>query len=467
MDHLGNRLEPVSHTLFGTDGVRGRANVELTPELALALGRAIGRLMASPGSKVVLGRDTRRSGPMLEAALVAGLTSVGIDVLLAGIVPTPAISFLIKDEHVALGIVVSASHNPPEDNGIKLFDAAGLKLSEEQETAIADELLDPGPREEVPVGGVRVLPAAAERYAAFLTGSMETEDVDLQGVTIVVDCAYGATGAIAPRVLEHFKARVIGLHTEPLGDRINHGCGVGDLSPLRAAVLEHNADLGIAFDGDGDRVLVLGARGELIDGDIILGIAAEHLHRIARLDPPVVVATVLSNQGLANHLAGLGATLRRTQVGDRYVAREMRASGAQLGGEKSGHIIFGDHSVTGDGILTAVKLLEIAHAAGAELGRLARAIPLLPQVQRSLAVEDPEALLRLPRVAERIQEADARLNGRGRVLVRASGTQPLVRVMVEADVEADCIQVCASLCEALAGLAAEPSRSQAAQPSTG
>jgi phosphoglucosamine mutase len=439
--------------LFGTDGVRGQANVELTPELAVAVGRAAGIVLARPRGRAVLGRDTRRSGPMLEAALVAGLNSAGIDVLLADVVPTPAISFLIKDERVPLGIVVSASHNPPEDNGIKLFDANGLKLSEAVEQAVARRVADPGPPRTLAVGRASRLTAAAERYAAFLTGAMETDDVDLQGLTIVVDCAHGATGAIAPRVLEHFNAKVIGRNTSPQGERINDRCGVADLTGLRQGVVDHRADLGIAFDGDGDRILIVTSHGDVLDGDAILGIAAGHLHRAGRLHPPVVVSTILSNRGLEDYLGGLGVSLRRTPVGDRYVARTMHELGAQLGGEKSGHIIFGDHSRTGDGILTAVRLLEIAHAAERDLADLAGAMPMHPQEERNVPVVDPVSFLHLDEVDEAIREARRCLGSHGRLVVRASGTQPILRIMVESSGAGLCSTICQSLGSALEDLA--------------
>ena len=275
------------NSLFGTDGVRGRANEDLSPELALALARAVSKILAPTGGRVIVGRDTRESGPMLEGALAAGFAACGCEVLLAGVIPTPAISFLIKDERAELGAVISASHNPPSDNGIKFFDRQGMKLSVEKERAIEESL-----------GVSSSRSAAATRYAAFLTGAIEIDEVDLSGCTIVVDCAYGATGAIAPHVLRHFNATVIELHTYPDGERINQDCGSTHLDPLRAAVLDHHADLGIAFDGDGDRVLLVSSAGETIDGDRMMGIAALHMKRKGTLAPPLVVVTVMSNLGL-------------------------------------------------------------------------------------------------------------------------------------------------------------------------
>lgn len=437
--------------LFGTDGVRGKANEDLTPELALAIGRAAAGALVPRGGRVIIGRDTRVSGPMLEGALAAGFAACGVDVLLAGIIPTPAISFLIKDERADLGGVISASHNPPEDNGIKFFDRHGMKLSVEEEAAIETALGRGGGEAGPPVavGRIQALDAAATHYAAFLTGAIESEEIDLSSYTVVVDCAYGATGAIAPRVLRHFSAEVIELHTAPEGERINQGCGSTHLDPLVRAVREHRADLGIAFDGDGDRVLLVSSTGEVIDGDRMMGIIALHLAKKGVLDPPLVVATVMTNLGLERMLAREGIGLLRTPVGDRNVAQAMRAHRAKIGGEQSGHIIFADHSATGDGILTAVKLLEIAHERGVGLVDLAAEIPLHPQVLENVEIEDPERLLEDPSLRAAIEVERSRLGTRGRVLVRASGTQPLVRVMVEAEELALCEQACKAILEAI------------------
>ena len=418
--------------LFGTDGVRGRANEELTAELALALGRAAAECLMPGGGRVIIGRDTRVSGPMLEGALSAGLAASGADVRLAGIIPTPAISFLIKDEHADLGAVISASHNPPQDNGIKFFDRRGMKLSVEREEAI-ERTLDRPVRSSDKVGSVEILDAAASRYAAFLAGTIESEEVDLSGHTLVLDCAYGATGAIAPRVLRRFNAEIVELHTQPDGERINQGCGSTHLEPLRAAVRERGAQLGIAFDGDGDRVLLVASNGETIDGDQMMGIAALHMRRKGLLRPPLVVATVMTNLGLERALGRAGIELERTPVGDRNVALVMRARGAKIGGEQSGHVVFADHSPTGDGILTAVKLLEIAHEEGRDLLELAREIPLCPQLVTNVELADPAEVLARPAVQTAIEKERAGLGQRGRILVRVSGTQPLVRVMVEAE----------------------------------
>ncbi len=408
------------------------ANVDLTPELVVRLAQAAAAAISHPANKVVVGRDTRVSGPLLEMALAVGFASCGIDVLLAGVVPTPAISFLIKDEVADYGAVISASHNPPEDNGIKLFSGDGMKLpldlEEEIERAMAGEPMRSGV-----IGTISQVEAAAERYAAFLVGAIEIDDIDLGGTSIVVDCAFGATSAIAPRVFRHLKATVIELNTEPVGERINQACGTSDLGPLQAAVAEHRADLGIAFDGDGDRVLLVAEDGTIIDGDTILGIAACYYAEHQRLFPKVVVTTIMSNQGLERTLEKCGVRLLRTDVGDRNVAWEMRRLGAKIGGEQSGHIIFGDHALTGDGILTAVKMLEIAHDLGEPLGHLAARIERHPQAKGNLTVGNPRAFVARCAVRTVIEDEAAQLGDAGRLLVRPSGTQPRVRILVEAN----------------------------------
>jgi len=420
--------------LFGTDGVRGVANVHLTPELALSLARAMAKVKVRRGGCVIIGRDTRTSGPMIEAGLSAGFASAGVDVRLAGVIPTPAISFLIKDERADLGAVISASHNPPQDNGIKFFDRRGMKLTIDEERAVEQAIgCDvPAGENRLHVGSIGPLDAAATRYAAFLAGTIDVEEVDLTGIRVVVDCAFGATGRIAPHVLRHLGAEVIELHSEADGTRINQGCGSTDLCVVQAEVERTGAELGIAFDGDGDRVLLVTSDGTTIDGDQMIGIAALHMKRAGRLKPPAVVVTELSNLGLEKMLSEHGITAMRTPVGDRHVAQQMFVHGAKIGGEPSGHIIFGDYSPTGDGILTAVKLLEIAHDSRMTLGELAQGIPLYPQRQRSIPSTDPMALLQRSGVRRAVERAEESLQGIGRVMLRASGTQPVVRILVEA-----------------------------------
>lgn len=417
-------------TLFGTDGVRGRANEHLTPELALSLARAIAITLVPNGGRVIIGRDTRTSGPMLESALSAGFASSGIDVGLAGVIPTPAISYLIKDERADLGIVISASHNPPEDNGIKLFDQDGMKLPEVLEDRIESSLASPSTPSKT-IGTTATVEAAATRYAAFICGTIDADRVDFSGLRLVLDCAHGATADIAPHVFRHLGATVVPIHAESDGTQINVGCGATDLASLKAATRAHAATLGIAFDGDGDRVLLVDPEGFVIDGDRMMGIAASYLSEEGLLSPPAIVATVLSNQGVEAWLAEQGIAMHRTAVGDRYVAHRMKEEGIQIGGEASGHIIFSDHSPTGDGILTAVKLLEIAFHRGTDLPTLAREIPLYPQCARNIPTADPAGLAADERTQRLLHSTEEQLGTDGRVVLRPSGTQPLLRIMVE------------------------------------
>jgi phosphoglucosamine mutase len=418
--------------LFGTDGIRGHANRLLTPEFAVSLSRSIAATVIPRGGRVIIGRDTRTSGPMLEAALSSGFASSGVNVDLAGIIPTPAISFLIKDEHADLGVVISASHNPPEDNGIKLFDRHGMKLPEAEEERIEAALQIPHTPVEN-LGTVTILEAAATRYAAFLSGTIDVDRVDLSGIELVLDCAHGATAAIAPHVFEHLGATVFPIHADLDGDRINVECGATHLARLLEVTKERDADLGIAFDGDGDRVLLITSDGFVIDGDRMMGIAASYMAEQGTLSPPAIVATILSNRGLESWLADRGINVHRTDVGDRYVSHRMANEGIQIGGEASGHIIFGDHSPTGDGILTAAKLLEIAHNLGTDLPTLARGIPLYPQCARNIPCENPTQLASDSRTRDLLHEAEAELDPLDRIVVRPSGTQPLLRIMVETE----------------------------------
>jgi phosphoglucosamine mutase len=439
-------------SLFGTDGVRGRANDLLSPELVVSLARATARTMLPKGGVAIIGRDTRVSGPMLESALAAGLAAEGIDVRLAGIIPTPAISFLIKDEGADLGIVVSASHNPPEDNGIKLFNRHGMKLSEDVERAIERAMETPGPGSQR-IGSLSEVDAAATRYGAFLSGILEVDHVDFSGMRLVLDCAYGATVRIAPRVFRHLGATVIPIHATCDGEKINVQCGATDLTQLEQATRAHNADLGIAFDGDGDRVLLVDSTGFVIDGDRMMGIAATSLAARGRLRPPAIVATVLSNRGLELWLAEHGIAVHRTAVGDRYVSHRMVAEGIQIGGEASGHIIFRDDSPTGDGILTAVKLLGMARQQGTDLPTLARRIPLFSQCARNIPCVRPDVLARAEAAQEMLRDAETDLGVSGRVVLRPSGTQPYLRIMVESEDPARCAATADGLERALVEIA--------------
>jgi len=424
-------------SLFGTDGVRGRADALLTPELVVSLARAIARTLLPEGGMALIGRDTRTSGPRIEAALVAGLTSSGVDVRRAGVIPTPAIAYLVDEEGADLGIVVSASHNPPEDNGIKLFGRRGAKLTEAVEQRIEAAVSLPSVRW-AEVGTVRDVEAATARYQSFLRRVAEVDRVDLSGMRLVVDCAYGAASAVAPQVFRDLGAAVVPLHATHEGERINVGCGATHLEPVSEAVRRQGADLGIAFDGDGDRVLLVDGKGLVIDGDRMLGIAASWLAGQGLLSPRAIVATILSNQGLELWLAERDIVMIRTPVGDRNVFHRMVQEGVQIGGEASGHIIFRQDAPTGDGILTAIKLLGMARNQGVELTSLARQIPLFPQCARDIACSHPSVVAGMDGVQGIVREVEREIGARGRVVLRASGTQSVLRIMVEAEDAALC-----------------------------
>jgi len=420
--------------LFGTDGVRGVANVELTPELAFKLGRAGAEVLRREVKRprIIIGRDTRLSGDMLEAALTAGICSVGADVLKVGILPTPGVAYLTRALGVEAGIVISASHNPMEDNGIKFFGSNGYKLPDETEAEIEDLVLSAG--EELrrvrgeEVGRVYEVPRAADQYVEFLKS---TASVDLSGLLIVVDGANGAAYEVAPRVLRELGAQVIAINCQPNGVNINAGCGSVYPDVLREAVMEHRADLGFSHDGDADRVIAVDKEGNLVDGDHIMVICGLHCKRQGRLPQDAVVATVMSNLGMRLALQREGVRVLETKVGDRYVLEEMLRSGAVLGGEQSGHVIFLEHNTTGDGVLTALQVLKVMCETGKPLHELAAQMTRLPQVLVNVRVKDKNALESCLPVQEAIAQAQSRLEGRGRVLVRPSGTEPLVRVMAE------------------------------------
>ena len=407
--------------LFGTDGVRGLANADLTPELALGLSAAAARVLEA--SAAVVGRDTRASGEMLEAAVVAGLTSAGCSVVRLGVVPTPGVAFLVGVAGADLGVMLSASHNAMPDNGVKLFDASGHKLPDAVEDAVEAALAAPWER---PVGRAvgRVSDAAfGEDYVAHLVAAGDR----LDGLRVVVDCANGAASSVAPAVLRSLGADVVAIHAEPDGLNINEGCGSTHPLSLVAAVRSHGADAGVAHDGDADRCLMVTAAGDLVDGDQLLAILA--VDRQA----PAVVATVMANLGFKRAMAAHGIEVVETAVGDRYVLEAMRARGIALGGEQSGHVIIADHSTTGDGVLTALRVLSVMARTGRALADLAAVMERLPQVLLNVRVADKAVALAA--AAPAVAEAEAELGGEGRVLVRPSGTEPLVRVMVEATSE--------------------------------
>ena len=417
--------------LFGTDGVRGVANKDLTPDLVLALGRAAGSVLAPAGGRFVVGRDTRLSGPMLEAALVAGLCSSGAEVLRAGIVPTPAVAYLALEEKADGAAVISASHNPVPDNGIKFFSAEGLKTSEEVEARIEEAAR--APSDDLPtgsdVGTATDLEDAGDLYVDHLLRSLAT---DLDGLRVVLDCAYGAAFHLAPRAFREAGADVHAIHADADGSRINVECGSTSLTELSRVVVAEGADIGLAFDGDADRVLAVDERGEEVDGDRLLGLAAIHLMEEGRLKDGVLVATVMSNLGFVRALEERGIEVVAAPVGDKFVAAEMAERGAALGGEQSGHVIFADYSTTGDGILTALQIGSILKDSDAPMSKLAHFFDPFPQVLINVQVTDRDALSDAAAVWEAVARAESTLGEDGRVLLRPSGTEPLVRVMVEA-----------------------------------
>lgn len=424
--------------LFGTDGVRGVANVELTPELALVLGRAAGDVLDGGANRhIVVGRDTRVSGPMLQAALMAGLCSAGTSVRDAGVLPTPAVAFLALEEKAVGGAVVSASHNPVEYNGIKFFSDEGVKVAGEIEDAIEARATAGAPGAAAatsPVGSVlgtiEPLGDAIDRYIDHLLAAV---DQPLTGLRVVLDCAHGAAWRAGPRAFREAGAEVAALHAEPDGARINVDCGSTSPHVFAEAVVSEGADAGFAFDGDADRVIAVDERGNVVDGDRMIGLAALHLKERAALPHDLVVVTVMSNLGFRRALEEQGIHVATTQVGDRFVAEEMSRLGAAVGGEQSGHVIFGEHSSTGDGILTALKVSEALAASEQRLSDLAGFFVEYPQILVNVPVGQRDRLDDCGSLWEEVRRHQDALGDRGRVLVRASGTEPVVRVMVEAE----------------------------------
>jgi phosphoglucosamine mutase len=431
MNHISKRR------LFGTDGIRGTANTApMTAEIALKLGQAAGLLFTrgSHRHRVIIGKDTRLSGYMLEPALTAGFTGAGMNVTLAGPLPTPAIAMLTRSLRLDLGVVISASHNPYEDNGIKLFGPDGAKLSDETEAEI-EALMesDLSGRLAAPdrLGRASRLVDAAGRYIEAAKSSLE-RGVRLNGLRIMVDCANGAAYKVAPAALYELGATVISIGVEPDGFNINKGVGSTVPEHLSAAVIEHHADIGIALDGDADRVIICDERGEIVDGDQILGLIARDMQEHGRLSSPAVVATVMSNLGLERFLAGLGLELHRTAVGDRYVAEAMREKKINLGGEQSGHVILSDFATTGDGLIASLQVLAVLVRSGRRASQACRVFAPLPQLLRNVRYAGASPLI-LPDIQSAIAAASERLRATGRVLIRASGTEPLIRVMAEGE----------------------------------
>jgi len=441
--------------LFGTDGVRGLANADLTPELALRLATAAAQELgefrgaaasgvASPASAgagrrrppsrtrllAVVGRDPRASGEMLEAAVAAGLASAGVDVLLLGVLPTPAVAFLTGDLGADMGVVISASHNAMPDNGIKIFAAGGCKLDDAVEDAIEKRMQQLGP---LPTGeGVGRIRPAIDADRRYLDHLLVATPNPLRGLRVVVDCAHGAASELAPEVYRRAGAEVIVIGGSPDGLNINAGVGSTYLSGLRDAVLAEGADLGIAHDGDADRCLAVSADGAVVDGDVILALLAIALRGRGRLAADTVVATVMANIGFHRAMSSAGIAVRTTAVGDRYVLEDMNAGGYSLGGEQSGHLILAEHATTGDGLLTALHLMAMVAETGRPLAELASVVAVSPQVIINVRVSDKSAVATSEDVRAAVAQAQAELGDAGRLLLRPSGTEPVIRVMVEA-----------------------------------
>ncbi|MDQ3735616.1 MAG: phosphoglucosamine mutase [Actinomycetota bacterium] len=441
--------------LFGTDGVRGLANRELTPELALAVALAAAEVLArrdvSRRPVALVGRDSRASGEMLEAAVVAGLTSAGADVVRCGVIPTPGLAFLTADSGADLSVMLSASHNPMPDNGLKLFARGGHKLPDDIELAIEELVRRPSGIRARPVGAdigrVRDDVLGGARYREHLLSVLPER---LDGLTIVVDCANGAAAHHAPRVYADAGATVQAIGNEPDGLNINDGCGSTHLGPLQQAVAELGADLGLGHDGDADRCLAVDANGQIVDGDAILAICALGMHEAGRLAQDTVVATVMSNLGFRHAMAAAGISVLTTAVGDRYVLDALRDHKLSLGGEQSGHVIFPEYASTGDGLLTGLMLAARMIATGRSLAELASVVTRLPQVLLNVAVSDRLAVAESEAVAIAVNAAEAELGETGRVLLRPSGTENLVRVMVEAPTQEQADAVAQRLAEVVA-----------------
>ncbi len=451
--HFRNMAE--TRKLFGTDGVRGVANIyPMTAEVALQLGRALAHVIKyGPGRhRIVVGKDTRLSGYLLEYAITAGICSMGVDVLLLGPMPTPGIAFITHSMRADAGVVISASHNPYQDNGIKFFKGDGYKLPDEIEAHI-ESLLTQGEFEETrptatEIGQAFRIDDARGRYISYLKSTFPKE-LELDGLKIVVDCAHGATYRVAPEVLEELGAEIISIGVRPNGRNINRLCGATHPEGMARLVARYQADLGIAFDGDGDRCIMVDHKGRIVDGDHILAICALDMQRRQTLKRKTVVATVMSNLGLEVALKNHGLKLVRTQVGDRYVLETMLKGGYNLGGEQSGHLVFLNHSTTGDGILTALRLLAVMLREQKPLAELADCMEVYPQVLLNLKVKERRDLGTVPQAQKAIQAAEKRLQGRGRLLVRFSGTEPLLRVMVEGEKPAEINEVAQELVHTL------------------
>ena len=441
--------------LFGTDGVRGVANVyPMTTEIAMQLGRAIAFIVKNRvrGNTIVIGKDTRLSGYMLENALAAGICSMGVNVQLVGPLPTPGIAFITTSMRADAGVVISASHNPFQDNGIKIFSADGFKLPDEVEADIEDLIfsqkmaaLRPVAEE---VGRASRIEDAAGRYIVALKNTFP-KDYVLDDFHIVLDCAHGATYKVAPHVFSELGARVTCIGCEPDGTNINAGCGALHPEVMAARVQQLGADIGLALDGDGDRLIVCDEHGRIVDGDHIMAICASELLHRRKLKKKTLVATVMSNMGLEQAMVAMGGQMVRTQVGDRYVVEAMRARGYNFGGEQSGHLVFLDYNTTGDGTLAALQLLAIMIRKRKPLSELAAIMTTYPQILENVRMAVRIAPEQIPGFPEALRACEQRLGSRGRILVRPSGTEPVIRVMTEGEDEAEIAAIAHELCDVI------------------
>ncbi len=441
--------------LFGTDGVRGVANVHpMTGEMAMQIGRATAYLFKNKEGRhrIVIGKDTRMSGYMLETALASGICSMGVDVLLVGPMPTPAIAFITRSMRADAGVMISASHNPFYDNGIKIFSHDGFKLPDKMEEEIEElvssnsiQSLRPTARE---VGKAFRIDDARGRYIVFLKNTFP-DDLGLDGMKIVLDCANGAAYRVAPTVLEELGAEVIPIGVEPDGENINLNCGSLHPEVVSRLVLETGADLGMALDGDADRIVFVDDRGDVVDGDHIMAICATDMIQENRLTKKTLVTTIMSNMGLDNCLKDYNGKVVKTAVGDRYVVDEMKRGGYNLGGEKSGHTIFLDHNTTGDGVITALQVLAVMIKKGKSLGDLASIMTPFPQVLFNVRVKKMKDLARIPEIQRKVKAIEGELKDTGRVVIRYSGTEPLIRVMLEGKSEDKIHQMGGDLCETI------------------
>jgi len=440
--------------LFGTDGIRGAANeYPLTADVIINIGRAVASIFsgANKRAKIIIGKDTRESGSMIEDALASGICSTGGDACLAGVLPTPAVAHLTSSTDASAGIVISASHNPFYDNGIKIFDGAGCKLADQKENEIEHRVLNeqtgPANRKSVRgAGNLESLKDAPERYLSFLKGTLR-DTTFFNGMKIILDCSNGATYAVAPQLFNDLGAQVEAINVNPDGKNINANCGSEHPEALIDTLIAKKADIGLAFDGDGDRLIAIDEKGQVITGDRILAICARTLKRKGLLQNNLVVSTVMSNLGLRLALKDLGIEHLVTQVGDRCVLQQMNASGAVIGGEDSGHMIFLDQHTTGDGMLSAIRLIQTMHDENMALSELSQVMVVFPQVLLNIEVKNKPVIKSVAPLMEAIRSVEKNLGEKGRVLVRYSGTQPMCRVMVEGPDKNETQQYCQQIAD--------------------